>query len=140
MKLYSPYLRRGVRMELTPLMDIMFLVLVFFVYTVFSMAVHRGVKVDLPPGGGALEKGERIVVTIDAADRLQLNGRPLARTALVGEIRRLVSVKPGLPVLVSGDRKASLGTGISLLEELKGAGVVKVSFQVDGSGRCGASR
>ena len=60
--------KRGVRLELTPLMDVMFLVLVFFIYCIFDMAVHKGLKVDLPRTGGAMEKGERIVVTIKADD------------------------------------------------------------------------
>ena len=37
-----------------------------------------------------------------------------------------------LPVLISGDRKASLGVGIELLSELKAAGVEKTTFQVSG--------
>ena len=45
------------RLELTSLMDVMFLVLVFFIYCIFDMAVHRGLKVDLPSAAGAREKG-----------------------------------------------------------------------------------
>ena len=40
-----------------------------------------------------LEKGERIVVTIDAQDALQLNGRPLAQDDLVETVKRLVDVR-----------------------------------------------
>lgn len=132
MKLESPYLKRGVRMEMTALMDVMFLVLVFFVYSVFQMAVHKGVKVDLPSAAGSHEKGERVVVTLRADDSLQLNGRSLSREMLIRETARLVKAQPEIPVLVSGDKNASLGSGISLLSELKAAGVDRVSFQVDG--------
>lgn len=134
MKLSSPFLARAPRLELVSLMDVMFLVLVFFVYAVFDMAVHRGMKVDLPRAAGVHERGERIVVTLDAHDALQLNGRALAREALLAEVRRLVAVKPDLPVLISGDRKASLGAGIELLAQLKASGVERASFQVQGSG------
>ena len=65
--------RRGARLEMTSLMDVMFLVLVFFIYCIFDMAVHRVVKVELPSAAGAMEKGERIVITISADDSLQLN-------------------------------------------------------------------
>ena len=131
-KLESPFLKRQTRVELVSLMDVMFLVLVFFVYSVFDMAVHRGLKVDLPAAAGVLEKGERIIVTIDAQDALQLNGRPLPQNDLVEEVKRLVAVRKETPVLVSGDRKASLGAGIELLARLKAAGVEKASFQVSG--------
>lgn len=133
MKLSSPFLGRQTRLELVSLMDVMFLVLVFFVYAVFDMAVHRGLKVDLPTAAGVHERGERIVVTLDEQDALQLNGRALSRSELVAEVARLVKVKRDLPVLISGDRKASLGAGIELLSELKSSGVEKASFQVSGS-------
>lgn len=132
MKLVSPYLDRKARVELVSLMDVMFLVLVFFVYATFNMAVHRGLKVDLPSAAGTHEKGERIVVTIDAQNALQLNGRALAQPTLVAEVQRLLAVKPGIPVLISGDRRASLGVGVELLSALKSAGVDKASFQVSG--------
>lgn len=132
MKLTSPYLERKTRLELVSLLDVMFLVLVFFIYAIFDMAVHRGLKVDLPSAAGQHERGERIVVTLDEHDGLQLNGRVLERPALVMEVSRLVKMKPDLPVLISGDRRASLGSGVELLAELKAAGVEKASFQVKG--------
>jgi len=134
-KLVSPYLGQKPRVELVSLMDVMFLVLVFFVYATFHMAVHRGVKVELPNAAGAAEPGERIVVTITADNALQLNGRPLEREALVDEVKRLVALKPELPVLLAGDQSASLGSGIELLAALRSAGVEKASFQVSGKAK-----
>ena len=131
-KLESPFLKREARVELVSLMDVMFLVLVFFVYSIFDMAVHRGLKVELPAAAGIHEKGERVVVTIDAHDAFQLNGRPLQQDDLVAEVKRLVAVRKDIPVLIAGDRKASLGVGIELLARLKAAGVEKASFQVSG--------
>ena len=123
---------RPPRLELTSLMDVMFLVLVFFIYCIFDMAVHRGLKVDLPSAVGAREKGERIVITIRADDTMQLNGVDLGREEIVRRVKALHDAKVNLPVLVSGDRKASLGAGIGLVADLKAAGVEKASFQVKG--------
>ena len=117
---------------MTALMDVMFLVLVFFIYCIFDMAVHKGFKVDLPNAAGADEKGERIVVTIRPDDTMQLNGMNLSKDEIVARVKELNAVKMKLPVLISGDRKSSLGIGIELLSELKAAGVEKVSFQVTG--------
>ena len=117
---------------MTSLMDVMFLVLVFFIYCIFDMAVHKGLKVDLPRATGAVEKGERIVITIRADDSIQLNGVNLSREDVVNRVRELYAVKMKLPVLISGDRKSSLGVGIELLAQLKAVGVEKASFQVNG--------
>ena len=51
---------------------------------------------------------------------------------VVDRIRELYRVKMDFPVLISGDRRSSLGVGIELLARLKGAGIGKVSFQVNG--------
>ena len=125
--------RRGARLEMTSLMDVMFLVLVFFIYCIFDMAVHRGVKVDLPRVSGVEEKGERVVVTILPDDSLQLNGEPCSRGRIVEKLAALSSAGAEASVIVAGDRKSSLGAGLELLAELKSAGVGKVSFQVDGA-------
>lgn len=124
---------RRPRLELTSLLDVMFLVLVVFIYSLFNRAVHRGLRVDLPRGGGAVEPGERIVITVGADDALQLNGLDLPREEIVRRVKALAEAKVELPVLVSGDRQASLGAGVELLGELRTAGVSSVSFLVKGT-------
>ena len=123
---------RKARLELTPLLDVMFLVLVFFIYCIFDMAVHRGVKVDLPDAKGVPENGERIVITIRADDSMQLNGIDTTKEDVVARVLKLQAANVKLPVLISGDRKSSLGLGVELLAALKEAGVEAASVQVSG--------
>ena len=117
---------------MTSLMDVMFLVLVFFIYAVFDMAVHRGVKVDLPSAAGTDEKGERLVATILPDDTLQLNGEAIGKEALLERVAAQVASGETPAIIIAGDRAASLGIGIELLSGLKEIGVEKVSFQVSG--------
>ena len=119
-------------MEMTALMDVMFLVLVFFIYSIFDMAVHRGVKVELPSAPGADEKGERLVATILPDDTLQLNGEVLGKEALLNKVAAQVASGENPAIIIAGDKAASLGIGIELLSGLKADGVEKVSFQVSG--------
>ncbi len=125
--------RKGARLEMTSLMDVMFLVLVFFIYCIFDMAVHKGLKVELPSAAGVQERGERLVVTILPDDSLQFNGEPMSHAAIVAKVADLYRVKMDFPVLISGDKASSLGVGIELLADLKKVGVEKVSFQVSGA-------
>ena len=120
---------------MTSLMDVMFLVLVFFIYCIFDMTVHRGMKVDLPHAAGALEKGERIVVTVLPDDSMQCNGVPMPSAEIVEKVAELRRLGMVFPVLISADRSASLGVGLELLSELRRIGVEKTSFQVTGSER-----
>ncbi len=119
-------------MEMTSLMDVMFLVLVFFIYSIFDMTVHRGVKVELPNAVGADEKGERLIATILPDDTLQLNGEIIGKEALLEKVASLVASGEKPSVIIAGDKSASLGMGIELLSSLKTIGIEKVSFQVSG--------
>jgi biopolymer transport protein ExbD len=117
---------------MTSLMDVMFLVLVFFIYCILDMSVHRGIKVDLPAAEGAVERGERIVITIAADDTMQFNSMTMPKSEILNRLKTLKDSKSDFPVIISGDRESSLGAGIELLSELKAMGFEKVTFQVAG--------
>jgi biopolymer transport protein ExbD len=131
MRLSSGYEDRKARIELLPMMDVMFLILVFFVYSIFSMSVHRGLKVDLPAARGSYLKGEQIIVNISADNELFVNKQPMAFDEAS---RAAVALwqETGAPVLISADKDAALGIGIELLGKLKAGGVDRVAFQVSG--------
>jgi biopolymer transport protein ExbD len=130
MKLVSGYEDRKARLEMISLMDVMFLILVFFIYSIFSMSVHRGIKVNLPSATGVQEKGELTLVTLTAENILYLNKRPMKMDDLVPLAAGLWKDKK-LPVMISADQKAELGVGIELLSKLKKSGVERVAFQVE---------
>lgn len=132
MRLSSGFEETKPRMEMIPLMDVMFLNLLFFVYASFSMTIHRGLKVDLPSAIGAQQKGEQTIITVNADNSLFLNKQPMPLDELV-----LATVKiwreRSAPVLISADKAAALGTGIELLGKLRNGGVEHVAFQVSGA-------
>ncbi len=131
MRLSSGYEDRKARIELLPLMDVMFLILVFFIYSVFSMSVHRGLKVDLPAAHGSHLQGEQIIVNLTADNELFVNKQPMPFDEAT---RAAVALwqETGMPVLISADKDATLGIGIELLGKLKIGGVNRVAFQVNG--------
>ena len=129
MRLNTGYEDRKARLDMISLMDVMFLILVFFVYSTFSMSVHRALKVSLPSAKGVVEKSEVIMITITDSDELYLNKMPMALDELIPATLDLCSQQNN-PVLISADRKASLGIGIELLGKLKDSGIERISFQV----------
>ncbi|HNX33961.1 MAG TPA: biopolymer transporter ExbD [Kiritimatiellia bacterium] len=134
MRLSSGYEDRKARMEMISLMDVMFLILVVFVYSIFSMSVHRGLKVDLPAAKGVQQKGEQTIITLAADNRLLLNKQAMPLDELVIATVKLWR-ESATPVLISADKAASLGTGIELLGKLKNGGVERVAFQVSGEAK-----
>ena len=122
------------RLELASLLDVMFLVLVFFIYCISEMAVHKGERVDLPDAKGAPERGELIVITVGSDDAVALNGISVSKEEAIGRVKALSAAGMKLPVLISADRRASFGTGVEILAALKSAGVEAASVQVSGKG------
>ena len=129
MRLETGYEERRARIELIPLMDVLFFLLVFLIYCMLSMTTHRGVRVDLPRAGGSTEVGKRMIVTVLANDQLQLDGHAMVTDDLVVAVSERWRMAK-TPVLISADRTAHIGTGIELLAKLKRAGVEAVAFQV----------
>ncbi|MBM4165161.1 MAG: hypothetical protein FJ222_12090 [Lentisphaerae bacterium] len=130
MALDSGFDDRGSRLEMIPLMDVVFLLLVFFVYAMFTMSVHRGVRVDLPRASGTAEHGDRVVLTITADNRIALNGTFVSLDdAVIGAVEAWRA--NATPVLITADRLADIGPGIELLSKLKNGGVGTVAFQVE---------
>ena len=128
MKLCSGYESKKARVEMLPLIDVVFLLLVFFIYAMVSMVVHRGLKVELPATGTAvMEKKDYISITIDADNGLYLNSEPVEAEGLALRVLQL-SKDSNKPVYIYCDRKADLGLAIELLDDLKEAGIEEVSF------------
>ncbi len=128
MRLSSGYEAKKARVEMLPLIDVVFLLLVFFIYAMVSMVVHRGLKIDLPTAGTAtLESEDYISITIDSDNQLFLNGEPAAADGLAEKVQ-LLRANSTKPVFIEGDQKADLGLAIELLDDLKKTGIEEVSF------------
>ncbi len=122
---------RGARVEMTPIMDVVFLLLVFFVYAFLTMTVPRGVRVNLPRAAGAGGRGPSIQVVLTASDEILLDGRtPMALEAAV-EAAALRHRALGVPVVIRADREAHVGPALGLMSALRAQGVDKVTYQVE---------
>jgi len=131
MKLPASYRRRA-RIEMIPLIDIVFLLLVFFIYAMLSMSVHRGVKVELPRAGRLPpELAEHVVVTIKRDGSLFVNRRPVGMEELAAAVEKALASSRRRLVVIDGDRNAALGAGVRVLERLSRLKDVRVAFSVE---------
>jgi biopolymer transport protein ExbD len=132
MKLDASEPRRA-RLEMMPLMDVIFLLLVYFIYAILSMAAHNAVQVDLPRAGAPASNAPNpTVIALDRDNVLTLETLeiPLAEIVQTALARWRDEARP---VIIAADREANVGIAIELLAELKNAGVTAVSFQVSGA-------
>lgn len=129
MKLNSGFETKKARVEMLPLIDVVFLLLVFFIYAFISMTVHHGLQVDLPKAGRAtLNTNDHLAITINRDNQLFLNKQPITMEALIPRIQTLLRENDSLPVFINGDQAAGLGTTVKILDLLQTAGIEKISF------------
>ena len=130
MQIKSGYEDKPARLEIVPLMDAIFLLLVFFVYATLSMIVHKGVKVQLPTGTTAVvDKQDYVSVAITADNTIFVNQRPATMDTLVAAVRNAQAGDNQQTVYISGDERSGFGTAFRVLDKLRAAGISKVSFE-----------
>jgi len=135
--------RPRVRIEMLPLIDIVFLLLVVFIYAMLSMAVHRGLPVDLPVSATATVDQEMILsVTVRAADDGSSTDRvyvdeelvSLDNLAVVLAERAKAMHNQGTPepgVLLFADRTIDYQKLFEVLDRINRAGLTRISLQAD---------
>ena len=129
MHLITGYEDKKARIEMVPLIDVVFLLLVFFIYAMFSMSYHHVLPVSLPSASGAPENYQNIQIALTESNILLLNGQVVEMDRCVERTAELVR-ETSRSVMISGDRKADLGIGIELLSRLKDVGVKSIAFEV----------
>jgi biopolymer transport protein ExbD len=132
MKLNSPIPPRKARIEIIPLIDIMFFLLACFMLVSLSMTQMRGMKVTLPAATTATpeNKSDFHAITIDALGNLYLEKDPLERNALIDQIKALSIANPDARFYIRADENATHGEVVRLLDGIKKAGVQKVAFEI----------
>ncbi len=129
MRLRTGFEKRRARVEIVPLIDVVFLLLVFFIYAMLSMTVQRGIPVSLP-GASTSEVDTRdyVVVVIDQNGELYVNDRRVSPNEMLQAVLRSRG-KRGVPVYVRGDRRAPLGKVVFVIDRLREGGVREVLLE-----------
>ena len=123
--------KKHARIEIIPLIDIMFFLLATFVMVSLSMVKNRGIPVILPAAStsAAQEQKDHVVVSVTETGQLYLDKRELSQEQLVAELRKLHDANAELRVFINGDENARLGLAIAVLDEARKLGIGKVAFE-----------
>ena len=119
------------RIEIIPLIDIMFFLLAAFMLVSLSMVTSRSVKVDLPTAttGAPDSQSSAIGLSIDAAGTLFLERNPIGNHELLALLIRHRETNPAVRVFLSGDRSARHGDVMRALDLVRSAGVDRIAFE-----------
>ncbi len=124
--------KRKPRIEMIPLIDLMFLLLVSFVYGVFFMSVHRGVPVALPLSSTAkIEKQLTLSLSIQADGTLLLDREPVPFEDLGETLKLRTAENKEAGVLLFADKNLPYQKLYTVLDLIRMAGLSQVSLQAE---------
>ena len=120
------------RIEMLPLIDVVFLLLVFFIYAMLSMAVHRGLPVELPLSATAeIDKKLILSVTVKADETIYVDKAQVALANLTQVLRSKADTTREPGVLVFADRALQYQMIYNVLDKIRQAGLSRISLQAD---------
>jgi biopolymer transport protein ExbD len=121
------------RIEIIPLIDIMFFLLASFMLVSLSMVTLKSVKVNLPTATAGTGESKRgiVDVSVNQVGLVFLDKQRVADDALVRKLSAARHANADLKVFISGDRDAKHGQIIHVLDLVRAAGIDKVAFQIN---------
>jgi biopolymer transport protein ExbD len=128
--------RRGLITDInvTPLVDIMLVLLIIFMLTAHLIA-RQVIEVQLPKAAQAADGNPTtLAVTLTREGRMFLNGVPTKPDALRAAIQVSVAKDAKTQVIVAGDKNVSHGRVVWVLDLVKSLGVTSFAIQIDPAG------
>ena len=117
-----------VQMELTPMLDVVFIMLIFFIVST-SFVKESGIEVNRPHAASA-QKQERasIFIAIDEKGFVWLQKRKIELDAVRANIEKLHAESPEGALVIQADKKSETGVLIKVMDQVRLAGVKNISI------------
>ena len=131
MKIPLTFQRKRARIEIIPLIDIIFFLLATFMMVSMSMVKNQGIVVRLPSAASAAPQDRQSTVTVSVTENgmLYLDKEMISMVSLKTRLQALKESQPALTVFINGDEHADFGKAVAVLDEVRLLGITKVSIQ-----------
>ena len=132
MNVSSPIPHKKARIEIIPLIDIMFFLLASFMMVSLSQVHLKGVKVNLPAGvsGETQTKREYVSVSVDKDGHYFFDKDEIGDNELLNRLRMAHASAPDAKVFLRGDRDSAHLNVAHALDIIRSSGYYKVSFEI----------
>jgi biopolymer transport protein ExbD len=132
MKLRSPLRRRRTRLEIIPLIDIMFFLLASFMMVSLQMQKVLTLKANLPTATAATTtaKPDMVTLTVDKYGQVAVENKAVSFSDLLTLLTNRYNLNTNMPVYITGNRDTSHGSMMYVLDFVKRAGIQRVAIAV----------
>ena len=132
MKIRSPIPDKKSRLEIIPLIDIMFFLLASFMMVTLQMQIVRTVKANLPTAtlSTSTSKPDMVNLFVNCDGQVAADKKPVSFIELNTLLTNRFSLNTNLPVFITGAKDATHGSVIFVLDLVKRAGIRNVAIAV----------
>ena len=132
MRVASPIPKKHARIEIIPLIDIMFFLLASFMMVSLSQTHMKGIKVALPTPQQALpnEINRPISIRVGAGNTVSFDGQYVSDDQIMPRLFQLHAANPNVKVSISAEGMALHGDVITVLDKVRRAQIQKVGYQI----------
>src|SRR2546423_15144623 len=132
MRIGTPFPKKKARIEIIPLIDIMFFLLASFMLASLSLIKLQSIKMDLPTATMAKRdfKPDIVNIAVDRAGDIYIEKKQVNQLELSTYLSNKFKANTNVPVYISGDKDATHGAVIRVLDLVRREGIQKVSFAI----------
>ncbi len=114
--------------DMTPMLDIVFIMLIFFIVTT-SFVKESGINIDRPSKSDDLDRKEKtaLLIKVSGLDDVNFGGRDILLDAVQANVEIALSRDPKVIFLIQTAEKADVGVVVKIVDQVRLAGVTKVS-------------
>jgi biopolymer transport protein ExbD len=131
MHIASPRSKRRARIEIIPLIDIMFFLLATFLMVSLSMIRNQGISVNLPVASTSApqDRKDYAAITVTEKGEFYWNKEPASLGTVITRLQELKQSQADPKVFINGDAKAHFEDIVSVLDEARKIGITKVAIE-----------
>jgi biopolymer transport protein ExbD len=139
MNVASPIPHKKARIEIIPLIDIMFFLLASFMMVSLSQTTMKGMKVALPTGasGKTQSKKDYVALSVDKDGYYYFDKQKIALEEILPKLQQIYRTNPEAKIFIRGDREAVHGNVTRMLDQIRSSGFSKISFEIKSQATAG---
>ncbi|WP_299072568.1 biopolymer transporter ExbD [uncultured Paraglaciecola sp.] len=119
--------------DMTPMLDIVFIMLIFFIVTTVFVK-EAGVDVNKPNGDLAvMPKNANIFIGVTEDGKVWMDKRQIDADSVRANLERLMAEQPSDIIIIQADKKAEHGLVVEVMDQIKSAGIDRISIATAGS-------
>ena len=140
MKLSSPIPHKRARIEIIPLIDVMFFLLASFMMVSLSQTHMKGIRVNLPAAVAPppSQVKDYVSVKVQEGNAVYFDNQIVTDDQVLPRLYQLHQANPDIKVSISASMMAMHGDVIAVLDKVRSVGIKKVGYQIRAAGAPGA--